>query len=132
MPFKPIKSKYEIDEVDEEVLWEKLRQDIEPTMTIKVGGIDIDVFFVPGDNDSFGDFTYLQTQIRVDSRLEGGALVDTLLHEVFHAIWSIGQLKEKDQEEERAVAVMASYMTQILRDNPHLVKWITKNLPRNG
>ena len=44
----------------------------------------------------------------------------------------VGQLKEKDQEEERAVAVMASYMTQILRDNPHLVKWITKNLPRNG
>ena len=40
------------------------KQDIEPTMTIKVGGIDIDVFFVPGDNDSFGDFTYLQTQIR--------------------------------------------------------------------
>ena len=108
------------------------KQDIEPTMTIKVGGIDIDVFFVPGDNDSFGDFTYLQTQIRVDSRLEGGALVDTLLHELFHAIWSIGQLKEKDQEEERAVAVMASYMTQILRDNPNVVMWITKNLPRIG
>jgi hypothetical protein len=26
MPFKPIKSKYEIDEVDEEVLWEELRK----------------------------------------------------------------------------------------------------------
>ena len=92
MPFKPIKSKYEIDEVDEEVLWEELRK-VPEDLSLKV---------------------------------------DTLLHELFHAIWSIGQLKEKDQEEERAVAVMASYMTQILRDNPHLVKWITKNLPRNG
>jgi len=98
-------------------------------MVIKVGAIDIDIFFIPGDNESFGDFTYLKTQIRIDSRLEGGALVDTLLHELFHAIWAVGQLKSKAQKEERAVAVMATYMTQILRDNPHLMKWITKNLP---
>jgi hypothetical protein len=54
--------------------------------------------------------------------------VDTLLHEVFHAIWAIGQLKDKGQEEERAVAVMATYMTQVIRDNPHLMRWIAKNL----
>jgi hypothetical protein len=97
-------------------------------MVIKVGAMDINVFFVPGDNDSFGDFTYIKSQIRVDSRLTGGALVDTLLHEVFHAIWAIGQLKDKGQEEERAVAVMATYMTQVIRDNPHLMRWIAKNL----
>ncbi len=100
----------------------------EVDMVIRVGPMDIGVFFIPGDNDTFGDFTYLKMQIRVDSRLEGAALVDTLLHEIFHAIWAMGQLKSKAQKEERAVAVMATYMTQVIRDNPHLMKWITKNL----
>ena len=107
----------------------------EPSMVIKIGPMDIDVFFIPGDGDAFGDFTYLQSQIRVDNRLKGAALVDTLLHEVFHAIYAMGRLKNKAQsedeledQEERVVSVMATYLTQVLRDNPHLVKWINKNL----
>jgi hypothetical protein len=47
----------------------------------------------------------------------------------------MGKLKNKAQsedeledQEERVVSVMATYLTQVLRDNPHLVKWINKNL----
>jgi hypothetical protein len=101
---------------------------VKPDMTIKVGAMDISVYFVPGDGDSFGDFTFLQNQIRVDNRLRKAALVDTLLHEILHAIWALGQLKTKREKEERAVAVTATYLTQIFRDNPHLVTWITENL----
>jgi len=104
-------------------------------MVIKIGGMDIDVFFIPGDGEAFGDFTYLQCQIRVDNRLEGAALVDTLIHEVLHAIYAMGKLKNKaqsedelEEQEERVVSVMATYLTQVLRDNPHLVRWINKNL----
>lgn len=97
-------------------------------MVIKIGPLDIDVFFIPGDNEDFGDFTYLQSQIRVDSRLKSTALVDTLLHEILHAIWALGHLKSKAQKEERAVAVIATYLTQVIRDNPDLMKWIAKNL----
>jgi hypothetical protein len=101
---------------------------IDPYMILKIAGMDIEVFLVPGDGESFGDFTYIQGQIRIDSRLKKGALVDTLLHEVLHAIWAVGHLKSKREKEERAVSVTATTLTQIFRDNPHFMKWITKNL----
>jgi CobQ-like glutamine amidotransferase family enzyme len=97
-------------------------------MVVKVGAVDIDVFSLPFDGEAFGDFNYLNMRIRVDENLKGTVLVDTVLHELNHAIWAIGNLKSEKEEEERVVAVMASYWTQILRDNPHLVKWIIKNI----
>lgn len=97
-------------------------------MVVKVGAVDIDVFSLPFDGEAFGDFNYLNMRIRVDENLKGTVLVDTVLHELNHAIWAIGNLKTEKEEEERVVAVMASYWTQILRDNPHLVKWIIKNI----
>ena len=99
-----------------------------PFMVVKVGAVDIDVFSLPFDGEAFGDFNYLNMRIRVDENLKGTVLVDTVLHELNHAIWAIGNLKSEKEEEERVVAVMASYWTQILRDNPHLVKWIIKNI----
>jgi|TARA_R100000458_G_scaffold8773_1_gene6933 CobQ-like glutamine amidotransferase family enzyme len=99
-----------------------------PFMVVKVGAVDIDVFSLPFDGEAFGDFNYLNMRIRVDENLKGTVLVDTVLHELNHAIWAIGNLKTEKEEEERVVAVMASYWTQILRDNPHLVKWIIKNI----
>ena len=97
-------------------------------MVVKVGAVDIDVFSLPFDGEAFGDFNYLNMRIRVDENLKGTVLVDTVLHELNHAIWAIGNLKSEKEEEERVVAVMASYWTQILRDNPHLIKWIIKNI----
>ena len=99
-----------------------------PFMVVKVGAVDIDVFSLPFDGDAFGDFNYLNMRIRVDENLKGTVLVDTVLHELNHAIWAIGNLKTEKEEEERVVAVMASYWTQILRDNPHLIRWIIRNL----
>jgi hypothetical protein len=37
-------------------------------------------------------------------------------------------LKDKKEDEERAVAIMASYLTQVLRDNPALMPWLRKHL----
>jgi CobQ-like glutamine amidotransferase family enzyme len=101
---------------------------MKPFMIVKVGAVDIDVFSLPFDGEAFGDFNYLNMRIRVDENLKGTVLVDTVLHELNHAIWAIGNLKTEKEEEERVVAVMASYWTQILRDNPHLIRWIIRNL----
>jgi hypothetical protein len=82
-----------------------------PFMVVKVGAVDIDVFSLPFDGEAFGDFNYLNMRIRVDENLKGTVLVDTVLHELNHAIWAIGNLKSEKEEEERVVAVMASYWT---------------------
>ena len=101
---------------------------IKPIMVVKVGAVDIDVFSLPFDGEAFGDFKYLLMRIRLDEDLKGPVLVDTLIHELNHAVWAIGNLQTKDEEEERVCSVMASMWTQIFRDNPEFIAWIEKNL----
>ena len=96
--------------------------------SIKIGSTDYSIEYVPLNEELFGDFSYINSRIRIEQNLTGPPLVDTVLHEVLHAIWRIGQLKDKKEDEERAVAIMASYLTQVLRDNPALMPWLKKHL----
>lgn len=48
-------------------------------------------------------------------------VLDTLLHEVKHAIWNEYNLGDSE-EEEKAVHVLATGLTQVLYDNEELVK----------
>ena len=93
--------------------------------------MDIDVLRVPLNDELFGDFSYIKSRIRLEEQLKGAVLVDTLKHELNHAVWAMGNLKDKKEEEERVCSVMGTYWTQIERDNPHLVRWTTKNLTKS-
>lgn len=96
--------------------------------SVKVGPTDFSIEYVPLNEELFGDFSYINSRIRIEQNLKGTALVDTVLHEILHAIWKLGQLKDKREDEERAVAIMATYLTQVLRDNPKMLTWLKKNL----
>jgi len=96
--------------------------------SVKVGPTDFSIEYVPLNDELFGDFSYINSRIRIEENLKGSALVDTVLHEILHAIWKLGQLKDKREDEERAVAIMATYLTQVLRDNPTMLTWLKKNL----
>ena len=96
--------------------------------SVKVGPTDFSIEYVPLNDELFGDFSYINSRIRIEENLKGSALVDTVLHEILHAIWKLGQLKDKREDEERAVAIMATYLTQVLRDNPVMLTWLKKNL----
>ena len=96
--------------------------------SVKVGPTDFSIEYVPLNEELFGDFSYINSRIRIEENLKGSALVDTVLHEILHAIWKLGQLKDKREDEERAVAIMATYLTQVLRDNPKMLTWLKKNL----
>mgnify|MGYP000389055993 FL=1 len=96
--------------------------------SIKIGSTDYSIEYVPLNEELFGDFSYINSRIRIEQNLTGPPLVDTVLHEVLHAIWRLGQLKDKKEDEERTVSVMASYLTQVLRDNPALMPWLRKHL----
>ena len=103
---------------------------MKPCMTIKVGGMDIDILRVPLNGEMFGDFSYINSRIRIEEQLKGAVLVDTVKHELNHAIWAIGNFKDNMEEEESVCSVMASYQTQIDRDNHHYLKWTVKNLTK--
>lgn len=48
---------------------------------------------------------------------------DTLLHEIFHAIWYCMNISHGGTDEEGVVHRMASGMLQVLMDNPSLLKY---------
>ena len=66
--------------------------------------------------------------IRFDGEMPSAAkMLDTLLHEIFHAIfWAYG-IEDKD-EEERTVSTMATGWAAFLRDNPAFNTWMTELL----
>jgi hypothetical protein len=99
-----------------------------PLETVRIGPNDVNIEFTSLNGEIFGDYSYINNLIRIEKTLTGGPFVDTLLHEMLHAIWRLGQLKDVKETEERTVSVTASYLAQIIRDNPELIAWLQKEM----
>lgn len=74
----------------------------------------------------YGEFSSLELKIRIE---ESGNIktVDTLIHEINHAIYWAYNIEDGDKEE-RIVSIMATAWTQVYRDNPYLVRFIANRL----
>ena len=74
----------------------------------------------------WGEFSAAELTIRVQAVMPSVAkLIDTVLHEIGHAIyWAYG-LEDEDREE-RIVGTMATAWTQVWRDNPLLLLWLNE------
>jgi len=78
-------------------------------------------------DDVLGDFSFGRLAIRLATTQPSSVFaVDTVLHELFHAIWKVYNIKQGD-DEERIVTTMAMSMVQLFHDNPGLVSWLGKN-----
>lgn len=75
----------------------------------------------------FGECSTFEQVIRLDESLQSIKLVDTLIHEIGHAIYWAYCIEDGDKEE-RVVSTMATAWTQVFRDNPYLVKFISNRL----
>lgn len=76
--------------------------------------------------NNYGTFIPADQEIRLQQTYASGSMaVDTVLHEILHAIFSVGTVQAK-QGEEHIVSVVATYLAQIIRDNPKLVTWMQK------
>lgn len=75
----------------------------------------------------FGEFSCMESLIRIDTSVDKVKVVDTLLHEISHAIcWAYGV--EDADKEERIVGTFGTAWTQIFRDNPALLDFIKEQL----
>jgi len=75
----------------------------------------------------FGEFKPLASLIKVDFSTEKISALDTLLHEINHAIyWTYGM--DDEDKEERVVSIMSSAWVQVYRDNPWLLEFIKDSL----
>ncbi len=77
--------------------------------------------------DVFGECCTSTGIIRVRTDLDPVKLANTLIHEVLHACFYIGDI-EDDDKQERTVTILANQLTQVWRDNPELVAWINSRL----
>lgn len=98
---------------------------------IKVAAFDIEVVKWPFKEATayarFGEFSCLEQLIRIDETMNTIKTVDTLIHELNHAIyWAYG-IDDADKEE-RIVGTFATAWTQVYRDNPELLAFITESL----
>lgn len=80
------------------------------------------------EDNRFGCFYSASFIIEIQEDIPSVAkAVDTLLHEILHAIWWVYGLEDVDKEE-RSVGTMATALTALHRDNPWLSGWIAKAL----
>jgi hypothetical protein len=68
-----------------------------------------------------------QTYIVLDPSSSRGVLMETLLHECLHAIWTQTALDKEysDEQEEQVIYTLSPRIMALLRDNPRMVKeWL--------
>lgn len=105
--------------------------------TIKVGALDYSFKAVDRivDEDtgteSWGEVVYEDYTVTVQrGQPSVASSVDTLLHELLHAIWHETDLRGqigKDLEE-RVVRNLSSGLIALFRDNPKLLRWMDRRL----
>lgn len=68
--------------------------------------------------------------IHLDSHQPDINIVNTLLHEIMHAIVYHAGFREAEHapSEEQAVSMMTNGLMQVMLDNPHVWHWITKQV----
>ena len=73
----------------------------------------------------FGECDNNGQRISIDRALSTPAkAVDTVLHEVLHAVWYTYVIKHKKMSEEAMVSILATALTAVFSANPWLPDWI--------
>lgn len=98
---------------------------------IKVGPYLYNIHEVDGqwseDHEAHGKCNTQTHNIWINTTYDSAHVLDTLLHELLHALWSQYNLKDKEEEED-VVTRLATGLVQLLLDNKHLLKFIKESL----
>lgn len=96
--------------------------------SLRIGAFDVKVErwhpHAAGAQSRYGEWSSLELTVRLDVSVHPLKVLDTLLHEINHAVyWAYGLVDEDN--EERTVFTLSKAWTQIYRDNPDLLPWIS-------
>jgi len=70
-----------------------------------------------------GVSSFSRSQIKVCRDFGDEETFNTLIHEIFHCCYKVGDL-EPGNSEEKVITVMTNMFIQVLQDNPDLIKFI--------
>jgi hypothetical protein len=95
--------------------------------SLKIAGetIEIETYGIEaaGANGIFGAFNALHGTLMICDELSKMSCLNTLIHEIGHAIYFFYGIEDAD-EEEKTVNQMGVGWAQIWKDNPDLVKFL--------
>lgn len=75
----------------------------------------------------YGECNHTDRLIKIDVSHGYLQAVETLLHEILHAIWAMNNIHEVEHPtEEFVVGSLASGLTQVLLDNPEVAAFISQ------
>lgn len=74
-----------------------------------------------------GESDHFTLVIRIHEGLSPPVAAEVLLHEVLHCCWWSGDIHDAD-DEERTVTVAATQLSQVWRDNPKFVAFMSAAL----
>jgi len=83
---------------------------------------------IPSCDDEWGQCQKDERIISIRIHRDPVFTLDTLLHEIMHAIWYEYQMNEDGEAEEAVVGKLSSGMVKVLAANPELVKFIKRSL----
>lgn len=72
-----------------------------------------------------------QHRIEIAIDLPPREVVNTLIHEIYHAIFSHAGAIFKDEDEEALVECVANGWTQVFVDNPEVINWMITTCQRD-
>lgn len=109
--------------------------------TIKVAHLDYALDLVTqdfltvlrGQDDAIGHCSWSKQQIYVKKTLQGPQLVEVVLHEIHHAVTNtMTSFHGRTPGTEEITEMVGIGFATVFRDNPKLLKWITKELKNAG
>ena len=100
--------------------------------SIRIGAHDVSVHFSarPPGTGAMGRYEPADQNIWVADDMPASQIAEITLHEALHAVVEGAGIVRCDDEitAERAVHLCAAGFTQIMRDNPDLVRWVMVQL----
>jgi hypothetical protein len=100
--------------------------------TVRVGPHDITIGFYGKDDaeQEFGNFENAALKINVCREYSSGSqAVDTVIHELCHAMFYASGLRPI-KHEEKICGMLGMMFTQLIRDNPELVTWMQNTVTK--
>ena len=95
---------------------------IQDHKTIRIGGIDYRVEYVPGLHEDgaklTGCISHNHTLIQIEADQAAPSMMQTLFHEILHAI--LEQAGQREGVSHKALAALAYGLVGVLRDSPWL------------
>lgn len=114
----------------DELLVKKMKIPLNPPLpkSVKISGFDIELIMIgtaeADERAIYGLFSSKESNIRIYHNGNKWKTLDTVIHELLHAVFWAYNIHDDDKEE-RTVSTVSVGLTQVFRDNPELVKWVS-------